>query len=235
MTIHNYIYNSSKYFIICLIVLFGLNTNAQSEFFHEIEIGTQVLEKESFNIDVTASWKHLYDEVGWRRWGVNTKVTKKTNNWSLNGGLAIYFTFHKEIDNFLEVRPYIGIGLKTRISDKLDFKQRIRTEWRNFIYSGDSDNENYLRPRYKIGLDYLLSENEETHEGWKLVTDFEWYFNKDTASGERFAQSREFGFKIIRELKNKHEIGLGYKYEKLTKLFHNHEENGNIIVLEYRF
>lgn len=218
-----------------LITLVCINAKAQSEFFHEIEIGTKVLEKESFKIDVNASWKHLYDEIGWRRWGINTKVVKEMNNWTLNAGLATYYTFHKEINNFIEVRPYIGIGLKTKILNNLLFKQQLRTEWRTFFYSGDSSNENYFRPRYKIGLDFKINEKEETQEGWRLVTNIEWYFNKDTATGERFAQSREYGFTIIRELKNEHEIGLGYKLEKFSKLIHNDHENGQIMMLAYRF
>ncbi len=224
--------------ILAFLVL-ALITNfysiAQNEFFHELSIGTEVFEKESFYITLDASWKHLYEEIGWRRWGLGTKATKEINGWSFVGGFAGYYTFHKEINNFTELRPQIGIGLNTKISRKLVFFQQMHTEWRAFFYSGSINEENYLRPKYKIGIDYILNESEEIHQSWNLRATIEWYFNKDIATGERFAQSRDHGLKIIRDLKNGHEIGLGYKLEIFSKLLDNKHENGHILLLEYGF
>lgn len=222
---------SASLILIFFLTKFGFS---QTEYFHEIEIGTEVLEKEIFALEVNASWKHIYDEIGWRRWGINAMAIKDVKNWTFYGGLTTFYTFNKNIDNFLELRPQVGLGLKTEITDKFFMNQRLLGEWRTFYYSGENEEENYTRTRYRLMLNYIISENEEKATAWKIKPSIEWYFTKNVAIGERFAQSREYTFKLIRGFKNKHELGIGYRLEKFIK-FIEENETGHIFLLEYRW
>ncbi len=206
----------------------------QTEYFHEIEIGTNVLEKGNYSLEVNASLKHIYDNIGWRRWGLNGVIKKDLNDWALYGGLLTFYTFNKDIHNFLEIRPQAGIGLTTKITDKLTLNQRLLGEWRTFYYSGNSSADNYTRTRYRLFLNYIISENEERQTAWKIKPIIEWYYSKDVALGERYAQAREYSLKLIRAFKNKNELIIGYRIEKFIKLIEENE-TGHVFIIEYRW
>ncbi len=224
----------NKILITALLLLVCQLSWAQDEFFNELEFRADVFENEKWTLRITPSWKHIYDEVGWRRLGLGFTAIRKLNNWHLLGGLYNSYTFNKEIDNLYELRPWAGIGLYTPISERILFYQKAKAEWRNLFISGeDTKNENYGRLRYRMDLHFLLSENEEKNTEWKLKTSAEWYFLKDPASGERFPNSREFGLKFVHKFKNNHEIGFGYKIESFYEAVHHEGGNGHIFLLEY--
>ncbi|MEX0273013.1 MAG: hypothetical protein AB3N16_01395 [Flavobacteriaceae bacterium] len=208
----------------------------KAEFFHEIEVGKLIVENEQWTLDVTASWKHLYaDEAAWRRWGGVFSAKRKHGNWSFMAGMANYYTFHADIDNFFQLRPWVAIGLKTPITERLDFVQRFRPESLTFIYSGTTENDTYSRWRYRLGLDYNLSEDEETLTAWKIQGSLEWYFLKNPSSGERYPITREYTLKLVREMVNGHEIGFGYRLEEFYESAHHEGGPGHTLILEYRW
>lgn len=224
---------------ICLVSFFlcfsCFAQEKEQEIFTEMVLGTDFLETEKWNLNARASWKHLYDEIGWRRWGVDIAGKRSLKKWSLQAGVGNYYTFHKNIDNFYELRPWLIIGYKIPFAKQFSFNQFLRGEWRNFFFSGGTNDENYGRMRYKTGIDYRFLENEEKYTAWKLNTFAEWYFQRDPINGERFANSREFGLKLQRELHNRHEIGIAYKFESFFEAANQHGGNAHIFVLEYSF
>ncbi|WP_103070160.1 DUF2490 domain-containing protein [Aquimarina sediminis] len=222
-------------YILLLIIGFSFNLKAQTEFFHEFEVTKELKDTESWNIQITGNWKHLYEEPSWRRLGISGLAIKKLQNWQLLGGMNTYYTFDKEIDNFIELKPYLGLALKTKIIERLDLKQQFKGEWRNFLFSEEIEDENYGRLRYKIGIEYLFKENEEIPKEWKLVGTIEWYFLREHLTKERFSNSREYSFKILHKLTNGQEIGLGFLYEEFNQLFGQENKSGTTILLEYRF
>lgn len=221
---------------IALLLLISVNffAQAQEDFFYEMKVSTNLVEKESFYLEVNTNWKHVYNEVGWRRLGVAGMATKKINNWSLYGGLSTFYTFNKDIVNYLEIRPRIGLGLTTPIVDRLSLNQRLLGEWRNHFYSKENRNRSYTRSRYRVLLNYTIAENKEKQTAWKVKPSIEWYFTKNVAYGERFAESRRYTLMLSREFKNKDELSIGYRYENFIKLL---EQNkiGHLVLLEYSF
>ncbi|WP_435525132.1 hypothetical protein [Chryseobacterium indoltheticum] len=80
------------------------------------------------------------------------------------------------------------MGLTTPIVDKLTLNQRLLGEWRNYFYSKENENRSYTRSRYRVLLNYIISENKEKQTAWKIKPSVEWYFTKNVAYGERFAE-----------------------------------------------
>jgi len=218
-----------------LYIGFNLNLRAQSEFFHELEVTKEIKETEKWSTSITGSWKHLYEEPAWRRLGVSGLVKRKLGNWQLLGALNTYYTFDKEIDNYFELRPCLGLLLKTVIVERLDFKQQFKGEWRNFLFSDNFNDTNYGRLRYKLGLDYIVSKNNEILKEFKLVATMEWYFLKEHEARERFSNSKEYSLKALYKFINGEEIGFGILLEQFNQLFEQENKTGTTIILEYRF
>ena len=206
-----------------------------SEVFHGLSLGTEVWKKEKWQLDAIAHWNHLYNEPKWRRFGIDAVIKRNVTNWTLLGGLNTYYTFNTKTDDYFELRTWLGIALKTPVSHRLKLAQKLRGEWRNFFYSGHLKDENYTRLRYKVGFDYELSKNEETHKEWKLLADIEWYFLKDPASGERFVNSGEYSLKLVREFANQNEVGFGYILEEFSSLLNENKNKGHTFFIEYSF
>jgi hypothetical protein len=66
---------------------------AQNEVFHDIDIGKQITENEKWEFAIQGKWKHIYNEVGWRRIGVNPEIIRKLNKWSFATGATAFHTF----------------------------------------------------------------------------------------------------------------------------------------------
>ncbi|MFV0306083.1 MAG: hypothetical protein ACK5IC_11460 [Moheibacter sp.] len=227
------------YILYLLILLFTKPLIAQNDVFSELEVTKEIWDKENWETTTTASWKHIYDGVDWDQVGVSIEYKRRLKQWEFQGGLRGYFTFDEHIRNFFEVRPWLGIVLNTDISNRFWLRQNLKLEWRNFIFADDiqqeEDNRIYLRNRYFIGLGMLLSENEEKGTNWKLNTFFEWYFLKSPSSGERFANSREFGLSIQHTLPKGNAVSLRYRIEKFFESSNHEGGNGHTIGLTYSF
>ncbi|TXN34979.1 hypothetical protein FVB32_10300 [Flagellimonas hymeniacidonis] len=223
--------------VILITLLVHLQIHAQDEFFHEIELRHEVYDGEKWALDITGNWKNLYEEeAGWRRWGANATLNRKFGEWSIIGGFAGFFTFNSEIDNFFELRPHIAVRFNLPLLDRLSVAQRLRTEWRSFLYTqGETENESYQRLRYRIGTLYTLAESEEEGTAWRVWGNIEWFFLRDPALGERFPSSREYALRFIREFRNGNELGLGYKLENFFDNPNQEGNTGHIIILEFRF
>lgn len=185
----------------------------QTDFFTNLTVGKN-FKKDPWGFSAAADWKHIYDDIGWSRIGVYGSAGYSYKNWKLLGGLASQYTFDREIVNGLEIRPWLGIGLTTEIVTNLKLEQEVRLEWRNFIYHEIAD-ENYVRTTYNIGLNYGLE--KINLPSWSVQSGYIWYFLKDPAAGERYADSREFRFLITKDFSG-NKLSFGYKSERFRIL-----------------
>lgn len=225
-----------------LLLFFGLiffcprSVNGQEredEFFHELEITYPFLKKEKWQGKASANWKHIYDEIGWRRWGIDATISRSIKFLRLEAGITANYTFDKEIINYTEVRPWIGIRSDLQLSERLLFMQKVKVESRQFFYEEVYANEQRIRSRLLLAMKYdLLDERED----WKLNPTGEWYFVGRNADAERFVNSVEFGLRLIKVFPNDHELAFGYKIESYKKSnVENNTKRGHIFVLEYGF
>jgi hypothetical protein len=225
--------NYSYKFFLILFSIICQNTYSQDEFFHEIVIEKKLIENEQWEIVGEANFKYIYDEIGWRRWGMSVVGIRKIQKFNVLAGANGYYTFDKSITNFFEIRPWMALQLNFPIVSEIYLRQSLKYEWR-FFYSevNNSTKENYRRLRYQIGFDIPLQGKEES--SWKFRPHFEWLFIRDPATFERFSNERDYGILFLKKFSNDHEISFGYKLEEFYDDRTKHG-NGHIVVVGYSF
>lgn len=200
-----------KQFVYIVLLFVPLSIFSQTDdLFMTVFLSKSYEGKENWSYSTSLWYKHIYDHPGWRRmsgFGI-ANYTYKT--WIFQGGFSTQYTFDDEIVNSLELRPWLAVGLKTPITDDLYLKQQVYFEWKNFFYKNDS-HENYLQQTVDVGLYYDLKQLKLTN--WSLETGYMWYFLKDPALGERFANSREYRIVFYKKMK-KATLAFGYFFEK---------------------
>lgn len=220
--------------IVCLLfIILSHRALAQDDFFHEIAIEKKLIENEEWEFVGEATFKHLYEEPAWRRWGVSFAGVRKIQRFRIHAGVNSYYTFNKNIANFFEVRPWTAVQYKVPIVKEINLRQRLKYEWRFFYTEGNnSTRENYGRFHYQIGFDIPIPAKEEFT--WNIRPYFEWFFIRDPATFERFPNERDYGITLIKSLKNEHEISFGYKMEEFYNQDSN-QGNGHIFLIAYSF
>lgn len=205
----------------------------KDEFFHEIEVAYTFVNNDKWTGAVTTNWKHIYDEIGWRRWGGDIYISRKIKSIAIESGITVNYTFDKDIVNYLDVRPWLGLRSDLQLSERTFLMQKFKIESRNLYFDESYRNEHLLRSRYLLSLKYNFFKDQEN---WKLNPTTEWYFIDRQVDAERFVNSVEFGIRIIKVFENENELAFGYKIESFKKT--NLSENsgrGHILVLEYGF
>lgn len=219
-----------------LLFILSHQVIAQNEFFHELVLEKILIENEKWEFVGEANFKNLYDENGWRRWGVSFAGVRKLKHFSIHGGFNSYFTFNRDITNFFEVRPWAALQYNILIDRKITLRQRLKYEWR-FFYTegGNTRRENYRRLRYQIGVDIPLAGEEES--SWVIRPFFEWFFIRDPATFERFPNERDYGVMATKTLKNEHELFFTYRLEDFYNINDADSErrNGHIFLIGYSF
>ncbi|GLB50715.1 hypothetical protein Y10_30830 [Neptunitalea sp. Y10] len=199
--------------VICLLLVTSVTNAQEDELFGNLSVGKSFAGSGNWGYSSALTYKHIFDEIGWRRLSGDFGTNYKYGVWGFKGGLSLQYTFDDEIVNSLEVRPWVGASLRNELINHLAMIQVGRLEWRNFFYDG-VDNEAYIRTTFDVGFEYELHDlNLET---WAVETGYTWYFLKDPAIGERYANSREFRFLFIKKLP-KAKLIFGYKAEKFRE------------------
>lgn len=223
---------------IALSLLLGISCHfvrAQNEFFHDISVSKKMEHSKKWNTVFNLNWKHIYNEIGWKRWGLEAKSLYQMNQWGLFGGIANYYTYDPEIDNYFELRPFVGISLKTNITKRIFFNQRFQSEWRNLFYGNHNLNNHNVRFRYRIGTDFPITKEIITFSPWMIRIETEWYLLNNLNQRERYINSTEYSIMFLKTLKKEKELRFGYHLEKLNKLFYSEEENAHTLFIEYEF
>lgn len=184
----------------------------QNDFFSTVGASKRKLVSEKLSYSIAADWKHIYNEVAWDRIGTSGEVDYQQNFWTLEAGGVVQYTFDKQISNYIELRPWAGIRLENKIIPDLSFVQEARIEWRNFLFR-DAQDDNYIRTTLEASFNYNL--DKIGLNNWLLNTGYVWYFLKNPALGERFANSQEFMMNFRK--RGRHSFLIGYKYEKFRK------------------
>jgi|GEM_PF-1179129 len=205
----------------------------KDELFHEIEVAYTFVNNDKWRGAIITNWKHIYDEIGWGRWGGDIYISRKIKSIAIESGITVNYTFDKDIVNYLDVRPWLGLRSDLQLSERTFLMQKFKIESRNLYFDESYRNEHLLRSRYLLSLKYNLFKDQEN---WKLNPTTEWYFIDRQVDAERFVNSVEFGIRIIKVFENENELAFGYKIESFKKT--NLSENsgrGHILVLEYGF
>ncbi|MFD2891212.1 hypothetical protein ACFS5J_04200 [Flavobacterium chuncheonense] len=208
--------------VIFCFAFYGVQVWGQKDFFHDISFQTNLLHNEKITVLSESNWMHNYSESRWHRLGFNVEVLRKLENWTFLGGLVNNYTFDEQIDNFYELRPWLGIALQTPITDKLFLKQRLRIENRNIFYGDKIKYQSILRTRFDVALEYNFPKS-------KVRTDIEWFIRKDPALSDRYNSRRSyrlqysyFGFK-------KMIFSIGYKYQRFNRKYNPEANDGHTI------
>lgn len=219
---------------LCLLLAFLLlspgRLQAQDEIFHELELEKVLWENEKWELGARTSWKHIYDEIGWRRFGLEPGIIRNAGNWGFLGGVGTYYTFDKEIDNFWEVRPWVAIQYTFPIFRTISVKQRLRSEWRNFFQKGREGDVNYHRLRYAIWFGFRLWDSER----WSQQLGFENYFVDLPAVFERFPNERDYRLLFLYEMPNTHELSFGVKVESFYEVDAREKSTALLLIFGYR-
>lgn len=219
--------------MICSVTILYAQEEDKDEFFHEIEVSHTYIDNDKWRGVVTGNWKHIYDEIGWRRWGGNAYISRKIKSLAIEAGLTAYYTFDRQITNYFEVRPWLGLRSDLELGNRFLLMQRFKSEYRNLLYSDRYNNESFLRSRYMLSLKYDFIKNRKD---WKISPTGEWYFIGKKADAERFVNSFEAGLRIIKIFKNDSELAVGYKLESFKESeVTNNAGKGHLVVLEYGF
>ncbi|NJO01181.1 MAG: DUF2490 domain-containing protein [Bacteroidia bacterium] len=224
-----------KFFVfVFLNVIHYAYSQNENELFHEIILEKILFENEKWEFVGEANFKHLYNEPGWRRWGMSFMGARKIKRFSLSAGANGYYTFNKSITNFFEVRPWTALQFNIPIVAKITLRQRLKYEWRFFYTEGDDPTrENYRRLRYQIGFDIPIPIKGES--SWKIRPFFEWFFIRDPTTFERFPNERDYGLMVIKRLKNDDELSITYRLEDFYNLDTEEPINGHIFLVAYSF
>jgi len=205
----------------------------KDEFFHEMEISHTYVNNDKWRGAISANWKHIYDEIGWRRWGGDVYISRKIKSIAIESGITVNYTFDKDIVNYVDFRPWLGLRSDLQLNDRIFLMQKFKIESRNLYFDESYRNEHLLRSRYLLSLKYNLFKDKDN---WKLNPTTEWYFIDRQIDAERFVNSVEFGLRIIKVFENENELAFGYKMESFKKTYLSENSGrGHILVLEYGF
>ena len=83
----------------------------------------KIAKKKDWKFNLISNYKHAYQNSKWRRFGLDFDFNKKLNsNWTISGGFANNYRFDKELGDFYELRPKIGIEYKISIFENVILK-----------------------------------------------------------------------------------------------------------------
>ncbi len=224
-----------KTIIVCFLMLYNYGANAQTEFFHDIAVSKSYYSTDNNTVyTFTPAWKHIYNNVEWRRWSIVGQYKRYLNMWNIGGGIGLFYTFDKDIKNNLELRPYLLVGLKTPMTSRIMFSQTLKGELRSFFYDQSDSNFSTNRLRYNLNTVIILNENVQKNVKWKFRPEVEWYIQKVANIRERFINSTEYTLTFLKEMK-KVEIGIGFRLERFNRNFLVSDPNGQTISVEINF
>lgn len=225
----NIVENCKKITLLLFTTTFSV-MYGQKDFFTTVGASKRKLVSEKLSYSITADWKHIYNDVAWDRLGTGLEVDYQQNFWTLEAGGVVQYTFDKQISNYFELRPWFGVRLENQIIPDLSLVQEGKVEWRNFIFRNAQD-DNYIRTTFEMSFNYNL--DKIGLNNWLVNSGYVWYFLKDPALGERFANSKEFMFNLRK--KGKNSFLIGYKFETFSKFLEEGDARAHSIELKVFF
>ncbi len=196
---------------------------AQTEVFHDFAYEFKIKDYEEWLVYGELEWKHLYGEEGWSRTSFDIKTERELGVITFIGGLKNNYTFDNDIENYWEIRPWIGFELTNKLTKKLVLNQELKGEFRNFFFNDDEYDFNF-RTKFKVGLEYPLKYiEEEEEEDWIISTEVEWFFLRNEELNERYINSREYSILMSKKINKNRLLTFGARFEEYS----NNLENEN--------
>ncbi len=196
---------------------------AQTEVFHDFAYEFKIKDYEEWLVYGELEWKHLYGEEGWSRTSFDIKTEREAGVITFIGGLKNNYIFDKDIENYWEIRPWIGFELTNKLTKKLVLNQELKGEFRNFFFNDDEYDFNF-RTKFKVGLEYPLKYiEEEEEEDWIISTEVEWFFLRNEEINERYINSREYSILMSKKINKNRLLTFGARFEEYS----NNLENEN--------
>lgn len=229
--------------VICLLPItitftcYGQTTD-NSTIFGEFDLSHTIRHNDKWKHELSGSFKNFFSNKEWTRVGVNWRSTRNLGQWAVDGGIQTNFTFDKVLSDYYEIRPSVSLNLTTPVLNRLDFKQRMRFEWRNTIHRADSLDNSSTRVRYRIQPTYRFKDNLNRswiRRGWTIASSTEWYFISKKNIEQRFNNSLDINTTITKEINDKHSLSLEYSHEKYNKVFNPDKIGGNTVQITYTF
>lgn len=139
-------------------------------------------------------WNKVYHESS-----INYKLSKQ---FSLKGGIALYYHFNKDIQNRFELRPWQAIVLHLMDNQHWSFNVQVKLEQR-LSYLTESWNPSFdLRLRTRIGGAYYFT-NKSVRTDWYIPFVAEYYYPLKDNIPEVFHNVAKVGVGVGKVIKNK--------------------------------
>ena len=222
-----------KNIVVAICLLSVSRVSAQEEFFKRLVVKTALVEREGWKLSGALDWQHIYDEIGWRRIGVDVFVERELKSfWNVGLGLANYYRFDREIDNLYELRPYVLTEFEAELSEIWSLSQEYRLEWRNFYHSEGGGDLHYLRHRLKSQIKYHIETSFLNLQTIAFAA--EWYLLRNFIDRERFPNSRELTLKFTSKI-GSNQLAYGYRLEKFLINDNTETRRGHTFLVEFKF
>ena len=135
-----------------------------------LEVYPKWYSQEDLTIQGNIGIKKVVQEYDWVTYYVKPSVTYALNhNLALHGGIGLYYTDNKTINNTEELRPFIGLSHFTNFTDKWGISSYFRTEERYRYTLGNGTRSNATRLRLRFRNSYTLNPLT-TPNSWHKVT-----------------------------------------------------------------
>lgn len=201
----------------------------------KIDLKKNIYHRNRWDIMTSLRAEHIFSQ-NWTR--LSLKGSTKyyiTPNLDAVAGLDLKYLMEEESDNnIFELRPSIGVQYHAFLLKNIDLNQQLLFENRNLF--NDTNNKSSIRTRFKVGLNYLISESDELK--WILPFYCEWFVEDSEQIQDRYISNNSISLGIIRkQLKTKSQWKLEYVLHKTRNIFtpENDDEYINEIGIFYSF
>ena len=123
-----------------------------------LEVYPQWYSDDNYTLQGNMGIEKEFEANNWIEYYISPSTTYALdNNWALHGGLGVHYKYYDDFNNRLEVRPYIGVSHYYPWIDKWKLSSYFRVEERFYKYTGDEDNANNTRMRFRLRSDYTFN------------------------------------------------------------------------------
>lgn len=139
-----------------------------------LEVYPQWYSNDDYSVQGNIGVDNEFQQNNWTEYYVSpSAVYALDNNWALHSGLGGYYKDYRDSENRWEVRPYVGVSHYTTLTDKWTLSSYFRAEEKYYFYTGDENNTNTTRLRFRVRAAYTLDPDFVFSSWNKLTVDVE--------------------------------------------------------------
>ncbi len=214
-----------------------MNGQNKTATFQEIVADFDLYKSENTHIYDEVDWTFQYNDKFWSSFSNDIRLTTPFGNWYPFIGFNVRYVYQKNIEaeNYLELRPWMGMEYRNFILPNLSFMERMRIEVRNFKYFRDIPIETYGRVRNKVQLEWYFYRSKKNKSAWTISSSYEWYFLQAPAYDEQFSNSREFKTGLNWRMKRGYKLTFQYQHNKFLLGNNLTSDRGSSATIEFDF